>query len=65
MSERQTAKARRLAIIKLARDEHGSNELELDDNAKLSEGDDNGCFVQAWVWVSFADTPYDKDEVQS
>lgn len=30
-------------------------EIEVDDNAKLSRGDDPGCYVQAWVWV------YDSD----
>jgi len=27
-------------------------ELEVDDNAKISKGDDAGAYVQAWVWVS-------------
>jgi hypothetical protein len=25
--------------------------LEVDDNAEVSLGDDNGAYVQAWVWV--------------
>ena len=46
----------------MARDEYQRDgEVEVDDNAKLSEGDDNGTYVQAWVWVSFADTPFDKE----
>lgn len=49
------------AIIELARAKHASEgEIEIDGNAKLSEGDENGCYVQAWVWVGFAETPFDK-----
>jgi len=25
--------------------------VEIDDNAKISRGDDDGAYVQAWVWV--------------
>lgn len=28
-------------------------EIEIDDNAAVSRGDDTGAYVQAWVWVSF------------
>jgi hypothetical protein len=56
---------RREAILAMAREQHNTDsregELEIDDNAKLSEGDDNGTYVQAWVWVSFAGTPLDKE----
>jgi len=31
-------------------------ELEMDPNAVVSEGDDNGAYVMTWSWVSFADT---------
>lgn len=51
-----TRKERRAEILKLAR-----LEGEVDDDAKVSEGDDNGAYVQAWVWVSFAGTALDKD----
>ena len=27
-------------------------EVEIDDNAVISRGDDAGAYVQAWVWVS-------------
>lgn len=30
-------------------------DLEVDGDALVSEGDDSGCYVQAWVWVSQAD----------
>ncbi len=36
-------------------------ELELDDNAVISEGEDNGAYVMAWIWVDFAGTEFDKD----
>lgn len=54
---------RELDILRMAKDEHEKEgECEIDDNAELSEGDDNGTYVQAWVWVSFGDTKYDKDQ---
>ena len=37
-------------------------ELEINDDAEVSEGGDNGCYVQAWVWLDFAGTAYDKEE---
>ena len=49
-------------IIKMAKDQYQSEGyVEVDSNAKLSEGDDNGTYVQAWVWVCFAGTKYDKN----
>jgi hypothetical protein len=62
---------RRQDIIELAREEHCSNYYSdneyptIDDDAKVSEGDDNGAYVQAWVWVSFEGTPLDKEALQS
>ena len=41
---------------------HRDGELEIDPDARISEGDDNGAYVQAWVWVDFAGTPLDKEE---
>lgn len=29
--------------------------------AQISEGDDNGCYVQAWVWCDFEGTELDKE----
>ena len=34
-----------------------SDGVEVDSDAKVSEGDDNGAYVQAWVWVDFEGTP--------
>ena len=55
------AEDRRLEIIEMARQERQSEgAVEIDDNAQLSEGTDNGCYVQAWVWVDFAGTQFDR-----
>lgn len=31
---------------------HKEGELEVDDRAVVSKGEDDGAYVQAWVWVS-------------
>jgi len=57
----QSREERRLEIIELAREQREQEgAVEIDDNALLSEGNDNGCYVQAWVWVDFASTRFDK-----
>jgi len=59
----QSREERRLEIIELAREQREQKgAVEIDDNALLSEGNDNGCYVQAWVWVDFAGTRFDKEE---
>lgn len=30
---------------------HADGELEVDEGATCSRGNDPGCYVQAWVWV--------------
>ncbi len=37
--------------IAQARELYGSDEIEIDEDAVLSQGDE-GAFVSAWVWVS-------------
>jgi len=60
------SEGRRSEIIELARQQHEEDgEVEIDDNAQLSEGDDNGCYVQAWVWADFAETPFDKEKAEN
>lgn len=55
--------ARNQRIKQLAREQHQSDgECEIDDNALISEGDDNGTYVQAWVWVDFSGTDLDKEK---
>ncbi len=34
---------------------------EGDSNAMVSEGEDNGAYVRAWVWFSFEGTSLDKN----
>ena len=56
------AEERRFEIIELARKQRQlEGAIEIDDNALLSEGNDNGCYVQAWVWLDFAGTKFDKE----
>lgn len=53
-------------IRQLADSTHGRDgEIEFDDDAKVSESEDNGAYVQAWVWVSFSGTEFDKEKPQS
>jgi hypothetical protein len=47
-----------LARVTLARE----GELEFDDDAIVSEGNDNGAYLQAWAWVDFGGTTLDKDQ---
>ena len=50
-------------IVEFAQERHErEGELEIDEGAKVSEGDDNGAYVQAWVWVDFSGTPFDKEK---
>lgn len=50
---------RKLAEETLALSE---GELEMDANAGVSEGDDNGAYVMTWSWVSFEDSGLDKEK---
>jgi len=62
INETHEAMLRRTAIVKLAFDQcHKDGEVEVDENAEVSEGDDNGAYVQAWVWVDFGGTQFDKE----
>ena len=57
------AEERRSQIIDLAREQRQEEGLvEIDDDAQVSEGNDNGCYVAAWVWLDFADTKFDKEK---
>ena len=38
------------------------DDLEIDPAANLSEGDDNGTFIECWLWVPFAGTELDKEK---
>lgn len=50
------------AIRALAREHHPIDGIEIDGDAIVSEGDDNGAYVAAWVWVSFDGTDFDKGD---
>lgn len=41
---------------------HREGEVEIDDNAVVSESDDGGAYVAAWVWVSDADAGFANEE---
>src|SRR5579859_526028 len=56
------AQETRSEIIELAREQRGEEgAVEIDDAAQVSEVDDNGCYVAAWVWVDFDGTKFDKE----
>ena len=58
---RAQAEHRRSDIVDLARAQREQEGLvEIDANATLSEGNQNGCYLAAWVWVDFAGTRFDK-----
>jgi len=54
--------SRRQRILEIAgrSDKLREGDLELDSGAKVSEGDDNGAYVQVWMWVAFDGTDLDK-----
>jgi hypothetical protein len=67
MNKPLTGELRDAWIIQMARDAHEWNSKVEIDNVEdihahelISEGDDNGCYVKAWVWVDFAGTILDK-----
>lgn len=43
------------AYIDAARELYGNTEIEVDEGADVSRGDDPGAFVAGWLWVSDAD----------
>jgi len=50
-------------IRDLARIQHERDGvLEIDEHAIVSEGNNNGAYVQAWVWVDFTNTTLDKEK---
>ena len=53
--------SKELSLIRdMARTQYSSEgQVEIDSNAEISMSEDNGAYVQAWVWVSFAGTSLD------
>jgi hypothetical protein len=61
--EEHLSEPRRQNILELGRATLArEGELEFDDDAIASEGDDNGTYLQAWVWVDFSGTNLDKNQ---
>ena len=55
MTKRERDKALKAAYIEAARALPGCDaEFVIDDDAKVSVGDDPGAYVQAWIWVNEA-----------
>lgn len=56
----------RMAVVNLAKRDRRvrEGELEVDDNAIVSWGSDNGAYVQAWLWVDFQGTSMDTEAEQ-
>jgi len=52
---------REAQILDLASQYTQSGELELDDDALISESEHNGAYVQMWKWVPFDRTDLDKN----
>lgn len=46
--------------IAAARDEYGSDDIQIDSDAQISEADD-GYWVQAWVWIDAPEEEEDDD----
>lgn len=64
--EQHFQEPRRRTILELARATLArEGELEFDNDAVASEGDDNGAYLQAWVWVDFDGTSLDKNPPSS
>lgn len=60
--ERHLSDRRRRRILKLGRATLArEGEQEFDDDAIVSEGNDNGAYLQCWVWVDFGGTELDKE----
>lgn len=65
-----TRSKRNAEILKIAEENFPwrDGEIEMGDakdkNVMVSEGEDNGAYIRAWAWVSFEDTPLDKNKAE-
>lgn len=60
----RTAREQRIAQLARARLKR-EGELEIDDVTVVSEGEDNGAYVMAWVWLDFSGAPgFSKEPVE-
>lgn len=56
---------REIQIVELAKSQRERDgDIEFDLTAEVSEGDGNGAYVQAWVWIDFSGTSLDKEVKQ-
>jgi hypothetical protein len=62
-TRREQEEIDRGAVVDLARKDPKvhQGELEIDDDAAVSYGGENGAYVQAWLWVGFEGTPLDEE----
>jgi len=58
--EQEYSESRRDFLLSAAREEYASDEINIDEDAELSEADD-GCWVQGWLWVYTGDDGDDLD----
>lgn len=59
----ETFEAYEPGAVEQAQSEYGSEgECEIDDGAVCSRGDDNGLYVQAWVWIADDEIEEDDEE---
>jgi hypothetical protein len=64
LAKEEAAQAEQEAAYRAAaqRLHHKEGEIEIDDAALVSLGDDPGAYVQAWIWVSAAAAGIDTDD---
>ena len=61
-AEKHLDDPRREQIVEMAQESLGrEGAIEFDDDAVVSEGSDNGAYVEGWIWLSFSGTPLDKE----
>jgi hypothetical protein len=62
-AEKHLDDPRREQIVEMARESLArEGEIEFDDDAIVSEGSDNGAYVEGWIWLSFEGTPLNKEK---
>lgn len=55
--------SREAKIVAMADDKFGKEgDLEFDTDAEVSDGDDNGAYVQCWKWLDFKGTEFDREK---
>ena len=69
MSKKPSPTPLELAYVEAAMAMQRDGEIEVDENAEVSLGDDAGAYVQAWLWVpqsalpeEFQNSEEDEDE---